>query len=53
LAVFVPSSVARSSEFPEVHVGYIVQASGWLQLYENELELRITGASNIKVIEAA
>ena len=52
LAVFVPSSVAGSSEFPEVHVGYVVQAGGWLQLYENELELRITGASNIKVIEA-
>jgi len=53
LAVFVPASVARSEEFPEVHVGYTVQASGWLQMYENELELRITGASNIKVIEAA
>ena len=53
LAVFVPASVARSEQFPEVHVGYTVQASGWLQLYKNELELRITGASNIKVIEAA
>jgi DNA/RNA endonuclease YhcR with UshA esterase domain len=53
LAVFVPASVARSEQFPEVHVGYTVQASGWLQMYENELELRITGASNIKVIEAA
>jgi len=53
LAVFVPSSVAKSSEFPEIHVGYVVQASGWLRLYENELELQITRASNIKVIEAA
>jgi DNA/RNA endonuclease YhcR with UshA esterase domain len=53
LAVFVPASVARSEQFPEVHVGYTVQASGWLQMYENELELRITRASNIKVIEAA
>jgi len=53
LAVFVPASVARSEEFPEVHVGYTVQASGWLQMYNNELELRLTGAWNIKVIGAA
>jgi DNA/RNA endonuclease YhcR with UshA esterase domain len=53
LAVFVPSSVARSGEFPEVHVEDVVQASGWLQMYRNELELQVNRASYIKVIEAA
>jgi len=53
LPVFVSASMARNSNFPEVHVGYTVQATGWLQLYENELELQLKGASSIEVVEAA
>jgi len=53
LRVFVPTSMARSSNFPEVHIGYAVQATGWLRLYDNELELRLKDTSSIEVIEAA
>lgn len=53
LPVFVPASMAGNSNFPEVHVGYTVQTTGWLQLYDNELELRLKDASSIEVIEAA
>jgi len=53
LPVFVSASMARNSNFPEVHVGYTVQITGWLQLYDNELELRLKDASSIKVVEAA
>lgn len=53
LPVFVPASMAGNSNFPEVHVGYTVQATGWLQLYDNELELRLKDASSIEVVEAA
>ena len=53
LPVFVPASMARNSNFPEVHVGYTVQTTGWLQLYDNELELRLKNTSSIEVVEAA
>ena len=53
LSVFVPASMAGNSNFPEVHVGYTVQAAGWLQLYDNELELRLKDTSSIEVVEAA
>jgi DNA/RNA endonuclease YhcR with UshA esterase domain len=52
LPVFVPASVVKNG-FPEVHVGYTVCVNGWLQLYNDNLELQLKDASNIRIIEAA
>jgi len=52
LPVFVPASVVKDG-FPEVHVGYTVRVDGWLQLYNDNLELQLKDASNIRIIEAA
>ncbi len=52
LEVFVPKWIVEEG-LPEVHVGDLARFDGWLQLYENELELKITSASNIHLIEAA
>ena len=52
LPVFVPASVVKDG-FPEVHVGYTVRVDGWLQLYNDGMELQLNDASNIRIIEAA
>jgi len=52
LPVFVPASVVKDG-FPEVHVGYTVRVDGWLQLYNDNMELQLKDASNIRIIEAA
>ncbi len=52
LEVFVPKWIVEEG-LPEVHVGDLARFDGWLQLYDNELELKITSASNIHLIEAA
>jgi len=52
LPVFVPASVIKNG-FPEVHVGYTVRVDGWLQLYNDNMELQLKDASNIFIIEAA
>ncbi len=52
LPVFVPASVVKDG-FPEVHVGYTVRVDGWLQLYNDDMELQLNDASNIRIIEAA
>ena len=52
LPVFVPASVVKDG-FPEVHVGYTVRVDGWLQLYNDCMELQLNDASNIRIIEAA
>lgn len=51
LPVFVPASVVRNG-FPEVHVGHTVRIDGWLQLYNDQMELQLKNASHIRVIEA-
>ena len=51
LPVFVPASVVRNG-FPEVHVGQTVRIDGWLQLYNDQLELQLRNAGHIRVIEA-
>ncbi len=53
LQVFVPASVANEERFPELHVGYTVRASGWLQLYNEHLELKIEDPAHLEVIEAS
>jgi len=52
LPVFVPASVVKDG-FPEVHVGFTVRVDGWLQLYNDCMELQLNDASNIRIIEAA
>jgi len=52
LPVYIPASVIKNG-FPEVHVGYTVRVDGWLQLYNDNMELQIKDASNIFIIEAA
>ena len=51
LPVFVPASVVRNG-FPEVHVGQTVRIDGWLQLYNDQLELELKSADHIRVIGA-
>jgi DNA/RNA endonuclease YhcR with UshA esterase domain len=52
LPVFIPRWIVDDG-IPEVHVGDLVRVDGWLQLYNGELELKITSASNIHPVEAA
>jgi DNA/RNA endonuclease YhcR with UshA esterase domain len=52
LPVYIPASVIKTG-FPEVHVGYTVVVDGWLQLYNDGMELQLKDACNIRVIEAA
>jgi DNA/RNA endonuclease YhcR with UshA esterase domain len=52
LPVYIPASVIKNG-FPEVHVGYTVMVDGWLQLYNDNMELQLKDASNIRIIEAA
>lgn len=52
LPVFVPASIVRDG-FPEVHVGYVIRVGGYLQLYNDELELKLMNPAHIRVIEAA
>lgn len=53
LKVFVPSSLAELKEFPETQVGYSVGIGGWLQLYHDELELKLEDSINLRIIEAS
>ncbi|MEM2192710.1 MAG: hypothetical protein QXG38_03745, partial [Candidatus Hadarchaeales archaeon] len=52
LLVYIPRSIAQNG-IPEIHTGDFIIASGWLQIYENELELKVTSSLGIKLIEAA
>lgn len=52
LKVFIPFSVAELEAFPETQVGYSVGVSGWLQLYYDELELKLENPANMEIIEA-
>jgi DNA/RNA endonuclease YhcR with UshA esterase domain len=52
LPVYIPASVIKNG-FPEVHVGYTVMVDGWLQLYNDGMELQLKDAGNIRIIEAA
>lgn len=51
LPVFVPWWIVDDG-IPEIHVGDSVRVNGWLQLYNGELELKVTNASSIYSIEA-
>jgi len=50
LKVFVPSKISGS--MPEVHVGDEIMVGGWLQLYNDELELKVTSAVCVQKLEA-
>lgn len=52
LPVFVPGWIAGNG-FPEVHVGDTVRVEGWLQLYNENLELKVTSPSCVQVAEGA
>lgn len=52
LPVYIPASVVKTG-LPEMHVGYTIRVDGWLQLYNDNMELQIKDASNIFIIEAA
>ena len=52
LPVFIPAWVAENG-LPELRVGNVVRVDGWLQLYRDELELKLKEASHLRVIEAA
>lgn len=50
LKAFVPASVVRSEEFPEIRVGSVVRVDGLLQLYYGELEIKVGRTGNLEVI---
>ncbi len=52
LLVFVPAWVVEDG-LPELHVGNVVCVDGWLQLYNDELELKLGAPSHLRVVEAA
>ncbi|MEM3657456.1 MAG: OB-fold nucleic acid binding domain-containing protein [Candidatus Hadarchaeum sp.] len=52
LPVFVPSWIAEDG-LPEVHVGDTVRVDGWIQLYNGEVELKLTNASHLHLVEDA
>ncbi|MEM2250502.1 MAG: OB-fold nucleic acid binding domain-containing protein [Candidatus Hadarchaeales archaeon] len=49
LKVFIPSKIVEG--IPEVHVGDEVVIGGWLQLYNNEIELKVTSHLCIQKLE--
>ncbi|MDI6884494.1 MAG: OB-fold nucleic acid binding domain-containing protein [Hadesarchaea archaeon] len=52
LPVFIPYWIADDG-LPELHVGDVVRVDGWLQLYNDKLELKVANASHLHVVEAA
>jgi len=52
LPAFIPYWIMDNG-LPELHVGTTVRADGWLQLYDNRLELRVVDASHLHPVEAA
>lgn len=52
LRVFVPSWIVEDG-LPEIHVGDTVRVDGWIQLYNGEVEIKLTSASHLHLIEAA
>lgn len=51
LPVFIPYWVVDDS-LPELRVGNVIRVNGWLQLYNNEIELRVVNASHLHLAEA-
>ncbi|MEW6222109.1 MAG: OB-fold nucleic acid binding domain-containing protein [Candidatus Hadarchaeota archaeon] len=49
LPVYVSSWIVDDG-IPEIHVGGTLRASGWLQLYKGELELKVAGASDLQAV---
>jgi DNA/RNA endonuclease YhcR with UshA esterase domain len=49
LSVFVPQWVVTDG-LPELHTGYKIRVTGWVQLYENELEVRLKEAPHLRVV---
>jgi len=52
LPVFIPSWIVEDG-LPEMHVGDTLRVDGWVQLYKGELELKLTSASHLHVVEDA
>jgi DNA/RNA endonuclease YhcR with UshA esterase domain len=51
LPVFVSGWIADGGIL-EIHVGDTMKASGWLQIYNGELELKVAGASDLQAVVA-
>lgn len=49
LKVFIPSKIVEG--IPEVHVGDEVIIGGWLQMYNNEIELKVTSPLCVRKLE--
>jgi DNA/RNA endonuclease YhcR with UshA esterase domain len=52
LSVFIPSYIVELG-IPEMHVGDTLRVDGWVQEYNGNLELKVTDASHLHVIEDA
>ncbi len=50
VTVFIPQSVVKSNNFPEIREGTIIQIAGLVQLYEEKLEIKVEDSYNIEVI---
>lgn len=51
LKVFVPQSTANSSNFPRIEEKNKIRIAGTIQLYKNELELKVHNPCNIRTIK--
>ena len=52
LVVFVPVWLVEDG-LPELKVGYLLRVGGWLQLYEDRLELKLARTSHLRIVEPA
>jgi DNA/RNA endonuclease YhcR with UshA esterase domain len=50
LQIFIPSWIAENG-LPEMHVGDTIRADGWIQLYNGKIELKLTSASHLHLVE--
>lgn len=48
--IFIPQNVAKTGNFPEIQEGQTIQVSGRVQLYEGELEIKVSNSHNIDVV---
>ncbi|KXB06630.1 hypothetical protein AKJ51_03295 [candidate division MSBL1 archaeon SCGC-AAA382A20] len=53
LKVFAPKNVTNYGNFSKIEEGKTIQVAGTVQIYENELELKISDSYNIKIVGAS
>ncbi|KXA91687.1 hypothetical protein AKJ57_00320 [candidate division MSBL1 archaeon SCGC-AAA259A05] len=52
IKVYIPSNVSNSGNLASLHEGQLIRASGLIQTYKKELELKVEDPYNLKVVGA-